>query len=140
MKLMVILFALAMCGCATSRMSADGRRAESEALRSMAHCERSPQVGKIYAHNGGKGLRVLQAVNGGVLVRPYVGEWEFEFRGPDAIAGLLTIYVETPEIYVDGEYLREGLYEFVGRYEYSAVNDRRATVRKFREVKPASEQ
>ena len=46
----------------------------------------------------------------------------------------MTIYVETSQDYIDNEYLRKGLYEYVGHYTYTAVSGAIATVRRFREV------
>ena len=126
-------------GCASSRMTADGRRAENIPLRSMAHNTRSPELGHVYVHKGGRTMQVIQSLDGGVLVRPVVGTMELEWRGMDAVNDKMTIFIETPRTYVDDEYLKEGLYEYVGTYKYTSVHNARATVRRFREVKQATD-
>lgn len=105
----------------------------------MAHNTRSPEVGHVYVHKGGRTMKVIQALEGGVLVHPVVGTMEFEWRGLDAVNDKMTIYVETQRKYVDDEYLKKGLYEYVGNYTYTSVHNVRATVRRFREVKSATE-
>lgn len=126
--------AFAFGGCRSTYVAADGRIAENIALRAMAHNTRSPETGKIYVHKGGGGLKVIQALKGGVLVRPMVGNPELYFRGLSSYHEKMTIYIETPNSYIDDEYLRKGLYEYVGHYTYTAVDGARTTVRKFREV------
>lgn len=84
-------------------------------------------------------MKVVQSLEKGVLVRPVVGEMELEWRGVAAINDKMAIYVETPQKYVDDEFLKAGLYEYVGRYTYTAVHNVRATVRWFREVESATE-
>lgn len=126
-------------GCASSRMTADGRRVERASLRSMSHNTRSPEHGKVYVHKGGRGMKVIQALEGGVLARPVVSKMELGWRGQDAVNDKMTIYVETSQKYLDDEFLKAGLYEYVGRYTYTAVHDVRRTVRWFREVESAKE-
>jgi len=126
-------------GCASSRMTADGRRAENIPLRSMAHNTHSPELGHVYVHKGGRTMQIVQALDGGVLVHPVVGTMELEWRGMAAVNDKMTIFIETPRNYVDDEYLQEGLYEYVGTYTYTSVRNARATVRRFREVKQATD-
>lgn len=136
----LVLAVLMTCGgCAASRVTADGRRVENASLRAMAHNTRSPEIGKVYVHKGGRSMKVIQVLEKGVLVRPVVGDSELEWRGMAAVHDKMTIYVETPQTYFDDEFLRAGLYEFVGRYTYTSVRDARRTVRRFREVKAAQE-
>lgn len=84
-------------------------------------------------------MKVIQALEGGVLARPVVGKMELGWRGQDAVNDKMTIYVETSQKYLDDEFLKAGLYEYVGRYTYTAVHDVRRTVRWFREVESAKE-
>lgn len=84
-------------------------------------------------------MKVIQALEEGVLVRPVVGNMELEWRGLSAVNDKMTIYVETSQKYLDDEFLKAGLYEYVGRYTYTAIHDVRRTVRWFREVKSATE-
>lgn len=84
-------------------------------------------------------MKVIQALEGGVLAHPVVSEMELGWRGQDAVNDKMTIYVETSQKYLDDEFLKAGLYEYVGRYTYTSVHDVRRTVRWFREVKPATE-
>ena len=84
-------------------------------------------------------MKVIQSLEGGVLVHPAAGKMELEWRGVAAINDKMTIYVETAHEYVDDEFLKAGLYEYVGRYAYASVRDVRRTVRWFREVKSAAE-
>ena len=72
-------------------------------------------------------MKVIQALEGGVLAHPVVSEMELGWRGQDAVNDKMTIYVETSQKYLDDEFLKAGLY------------DVRRTVRWFREVKPATE-
>lgn len=132
--LTTIALVLAAAGCRSVPTAADGREAENIPLRAMAHNTRSPEMGKIYVHKGGRSLKVIQALKDGVLVHPMVGNTEFGFRGFAAFDEKMTIYVETSQDYIDNEYLRKGLYEYVGHYTYTAVSGAIATVRRFREV------
>lgn len=132
--LTVIAVAVASAGCRSVRVAEDGRVAESMPLRAVAHNTRSPEMGKIYTHDGGRSMKVIQALKGGVLVRPVVGDFELEFRGRSAIDEKMTIYIETSCDYVDDEYLRRGLFEYNGRYTYTSVSGANVTVRSFREV------
>lgn len=84
-------------------------------------------------------MKVIQALEGGVLARPVVGKMELGWRGQDAVNDKMTIYVETSQKYLVDEFLKAGLYEYVGRYTYTAVHDVRRTVRWFREVESAKE-
>ena len=84
-------------------------------------------------------MKVIQALEGGVLARPVVGKMELGWRGQDAVNDKMTIYVETSQKYLDDEFLKAGLYEYVGRYTHTAVHDVRRTVRWFREVESAKE-
>ncbi len=84
-------------------------------------------------------MKVIQALEGGVLARPVVSKMELGWRGQDAVNDKMTIYVETSQKYLDDEFLKAGLYEYVGRYTYTAVHDVRRTVRWFREVESAKE-
>lgn len=137
--LLVVVLQSVCAGCASPRMTADGRQAKNVALRTMAHNTRTPTEGDVYIHKGGRTMLVIQSLEDGVLVHPVVGETEFEFRGMAAVDEKMTIYIETPRKYVDNEYLKAGLYEYVGSYVYTGVHDVRKTVRKFREVKEALE-
>ncbi len=105
----------------------------------MSHNTHSPEVGKIYVHKGGRTMNVIQTLEEGVLVHPVVGEMEFEWRGMATVNDKMTIYVETSQKYLDDEFLKVGLYEYVGRYTYTVIHDVRRTVRWFREVKSATE-
>lgn len=84
-------------------------------------------------------MKVIQALEGGVLARPVVSKMELGWRGQNAVNDKMTIYVETSQKYLDDEFLKAGLYEYVGRYTYTAVHDVRRTVRWFREVESAKE-
>ncbi len=84
-------------------------------------------------------MRVVQSLENGVLVCPVVGVMELEWRGLAAVNEKMTIYIETSKDYVDGEFLKAGFYEYVGRYTYTAVHDVRTTVRRFREVNAAED-
>lgn len=115
-------------------VATDGRKVEDIPLRSMAHATRTPEIGKTYIHRGRRAMRVLQKLDGGVLVRPDIGIVEAEFRGVNAFREKMTIYVETTQDYVDDEYLHKGLFEYVGKYNYVTTVGAPMTVRKFREV------
>lgn len=79
--ILIMVFVLTSIGCRSIPIAADGRKAENIPLRAMAHNTRSPELGKIYVHNGGRSLKVIQVLKGGVLVHPMVGNIEFNFRG-----------------------------------------------------------
>lgn len=135
-----LIFVVALlAGCASARFAADGRQAENVSLRAMAHNTRTPEVGKLYIHKGGRNMRVFQAADAGAIVEAVVGEMELELSGRAAIEEKLLIYVETSDKYVDGEFLREGLYEYVGPHKYTTVMDSTKTVRGFRKVPEKTE-
>lgn len=129
-----LILANVFVGCHTILVAEDGRRVENISLRAMSHNTRSPEIGKTYIHRGGRSMKVIQVLNGGVLVQPVVGDMEFHFRCSVVFDEKMTIYIETRQMYADDEYLRKGLFEYVGHHTYVTVNDRVATVRKFREV------
>ena len=135
-----LIFVVALlAGCASARFAADGRQAENVSLRAMAHNTRTPEVGNIYIHKGGNSMKILQIIGAGVLVYPVVGDGELEWRGHHAIDEKMVIYVTTTDKYVDDEFLREGLYEYVGPFQYVKVNGATKTVRMFRKVPEKTE-
>lgn len=112
----------------------DGRPIVNTSLKAMALNTSSPIVGRVYIHRG-RTIKVHQVVDGGVLAMPVVSEWDFEWDGVDAYNKPMMIFVETDKEYVDGEYLRDGFFEYVGIHRYLSVNNAERTVRKFKEAK-----
>lgn len=88
----------------------------------------------MYIHKGGRDIKVFQVVDGGVLAFPVVRGEEIYFRGGAAINERMLIYIETPDEYVDDEFLRKGLYEYVGTYKYVTTLNASKSVRYFRKV------
>ena len=95
-------------------------------LLDCARTDYHPVVGEIYEHDG-KYLRVFQALEDGVMVNAVAAPHISVFNCIDMV-------IETDEDYVDNELLLPGKYEYVGPYRYETINNKKRTIRAFREV------
>ena len=94
-----------------------------------------PKLKTAYPHGDNKLLRVMQSLEGGVLVSAEMDFWEKEnLKSGNLPEKKLNIYVETTDSYVDDEYLLPGLYEYIGVYIYTTTQNARASVRKYKKL------
>ena len=94
-----------------------------------------PKLKIAYPHGNNRLLRVIQSLEGGVLVSAEMDFWEKEnLKSGNLPEKKLNIYVETTDSYVDDEYLLPGLYEYIGVYIYTTTQNARASVRKYKKL------
>ena len=86
-----------------------------------------PNAGTIYRHDG-RYLIVFQVMDGAVMVAVGMG------APARSSFGQLDFIVETSQKYVDREMLAPGKYEYVGPYTYETVQNKKRTIRHFKEV------
>ena len=112
-----------------------GCEISSSGLYDTTKANNKPKLKTAYHHGNNKLLRVIQSLEGGVLVSAEMDFWERENLKSGALPEKkLNIYVETTDSYVDGEYLLPGLYEYIGVHVYTTTQNARASVRKYRKL------
>ena len=112
-----------------------GCEISNSGLWDATRANNKPKLKIAYPHGNNRLLRVIQSLEGGVLVS---AEMDFCERG-NFKSGILpekklNIYVETTDSYVDGEYLLSGLYEYIGVHVYTTTQNARASVRKYKKL------
>ena len=112
-----------------------GCEISNDGLYDTTRANNKPKLKTAYSHGNNKLLRIIQSLEGGVLVS---AEMDFYERG-NFKSGILpekklNIYVETTDSYVDGEYLLPGLYEYIGVHIYTTTQNARASVRKYKKL------
>ena len=138
--ILLLLLSIAMVGCTTSRQLREkairevyGCKVSDKGLFDATSSSYHPSLKTCYEHGNNGFLKVIQSINGGVLVVPQYNAWDSEIGN----ARKMNIFVETTDEYVDDESLRSGYYEFIGVYEYTTVEQKQARVRKFRKLPEA---
>lgn len=112
-----------------------GCEISSSGLYDTTRANNKPKLKTAYPHGDNKLLRVIQSLEGGVLVSAEMDFWEREnLKSGNLPEKKLNIYVETTDSYVDGEYLLPGLYEYIGVHVYTTTQNARASVRKYRKL------
>jgi hypothetical protein len=112
-----------------------GCEISNSGLYDTTRANNKPQLKTAYPHGDNKLLRVIQSLEGGVLVSSEMDFWEREnLKSGILPEKKLNIYVETTDSYVDGEYLLPGLYEYIGVYIYTTTQNARASVRKYKKL------
>ena len=112
-----------------------GCEISSIGLYDTTKANNKPKLKTSYPHGNNKLLRVIQSLEGGVLVSAEMDFWERENLKSGALPEKkLNIYVETTDSYVDGEYLLSGLYEYIGVHVYTTTQNARASVRKYKKL------
>jgi hypothetical protein len=138
----VALIAFVVVGCNTNRQLREqvirekyGCAVSGKGLFDMTRPRSISKLKTCYEHGNNSLMQVLQVLDGGVLVSPGYSFWEREaIASGEILEKKLNVFIETSDSYVDGEYLRQGYYEYVGTYVYTTVKDARATVRKYRKL------
>ena len=117
-----------------------GCEISSSGLYDTTRANNKPKLKTAYPHGDNKLLRVIQSLEGGVLVSAEMDFWEREnLKSGNLPEKKLNIYVETTDPYVDDEYLLPGLYEYIGVYIYTTTQNARASVRKYKKLPVQSE-
>jgi hypothetical protein len=112
-----------------------GCEISSMGLWDTTRSENRPELKTVYPHGNNKLLRVFQVLDGAVLINSEMDFWEREnFKQGYLPEKKLNLYIETPDKYVDGEYLLHGLYEYIGTHSYKTTSGAQATVRKYRKL------
>jgi hypothetical protein len=112
-----------------------GCEISNSGLWDTTRANNKPKLKIAYPHGNNRLLRVIQSLEGGVLVSAEMDFWEREnFKSGNLPEKKLNIYVETTDSYVDGEYLLPGLYEYIGVYIYTTTQNARASVRKYKKL------
>jgi hypothetical protein len=112
-----------------------GCEISSSGLYDTTRANNKPKLKTAYPHGDNKLLRVIQSLEGGVLVSAEMDFWEREnLKSGNLPEKKLNIYVETTDPYVDDEYLLPGLYEYIGVYIYTTTQNARASVRKYKKL------
>ena len=112
-----------------------GCEISNSGLWDTTRANNKPKLKIAYPHGNNRLLRVIQSLEGGVLVSAEMDFWEKEnLKSGDLPEKKLNIYVETTDSYVDDEYLLPGLYEYIGVYIYTTTQNARASVRKYKKL------
>ena len=84
-----------------------------------------PKLKTAYEYKGHSNMEVVRSTPSGYLVKQYFAfDWHVG----------LPLLIETSDELVDGESLKQGLYEFVGVEEFPDSDGSRLKVRKFRKL------
>ena len=117
-----------------------GCEISNSGLWDTTRANNKPKLKIAYPHGNNRLLRVIQSLEGGVLVSAEMDFWEKEnLKSGNLPEKKLNIYVETTDSYVDDEYLLPGLYEYIGVYIYTTTQNARASVRKYKKLPVQSE-
>ncbi len=112
-----------------------GCEISNSGLWDTTRANNKPKLKIAYPHGNNRLLRVIQSLEGGVLVSAEMDFWEKEnLKSGNLPEKKLNIYVETTDSYVDDEYLLPGLYEYIGVYIYTTTQNARASVRKYKKL------
>jgi hypothetical protein len=137
--LSVLLVTLFVIGCSTPRKTIEVKgdcTVSDKGLFDTTGSKYIPSLKTCYEHGDNSLLKVLQVVDGGVLVSPGYSFADVGLvRSGCTVPHRSNIFIKTEEEYVDGQSLRPGYYEYIGTYTYTTVQNARATVRMYRKLR-----